>query len=68
MPEVPTRSFPDYRRVFLAGNRRRIRFHRGDHETCPEYEVVRADAALVLLSFCLRGEFCVADLIPLMPR
>ena len=34
----------------LAGNRRRIRFHRGDRETCPEYEVVRADAALVLLS------------------
>jgi len=50
MPVVPTRSFPDYRRAFLAGNRRRIRFHRGDHETCPEYEVVRADAALVLLS------------------
>jgi len=61
MPVVPTRSFPDYRRAFLAGNRRRIRFHRGDHETCPEYEVVRADAALVLLS----SVFVVNSVLPI---
>ena len=61
MPVVPTRSFPDYRRAFLAGNRRRIRFHRGDRETCPEYEVVRADAALVHLS----SVFVVNSVLPI---